>query len=205
MNRKPFSEKELAMFQAVIDLIEENVDVNSMKVSDITKKAGIGKGTAYEYFTSKEEMLSKAILWACEKETEKILEMLAGKDTMEAQILSVMDFIKTEMSARKCNMQLLKIQGHSCEIRENLCTEFEKSGIVQEHMERVISVMIAKGHEEQRIAPGLKNEYSYMALMSGFVSYFMYMAREHQSSEVTAEEMKKFLCRNIMLSLNTEI
>ena len=35
------------MFQAVIDMLNEGIDINTMKVQDITNRAGIGKGTAY--------------------------------------------------------------------------------------------------------------------------------------------------------------
>lgn len=201
---KQFSEKELAIFHAVISLIEENVDVNSMKVSDITNRAGIGKGTAYEYFSSKEEMVIKAIIWAAGSETDKILEMLSGKNTMEEQILTVMDFIMTEMSDKKCNIQLLKIQGHSCEIKETLQKEFEKSELIQKSMEKVIDVIIEQGRRENRIACSMKRPYIYMTLISGFVSYFMYVTRNNRDKEVTAEEMKKFLCRNIMMNLENE-
>ena len=65
--KEKLSEKELALFQAVIDLIEEDADIHSIKVSDITNRAGIGKGTAYEYFSSKEEMVAKAIIWSGEQ------------------------------------------------------------------------------------------------------------------------------------------
>ena len=40
--------KVLAMYGAVIDLINEGCDINTLKVADITTRAGIGKGTAYE-------------------------------------------------------------------------------------------------------------------------------------------------------------
>ena len=48
--KEKLSEKELALFQAVIDLIEEDVDIHSIKVSDITNRAGIGKGTLTNTF-----------------------------------------------------------------------------------------------------------------------------------------------------------
>ena len=51
------------MFQAVIDFIGEKADINSLKVQDITDRAGIGKGTAYEYFSSKEELLTLALFF----------------------------------------------------------------------------------------------------------------------------------------------
>lgn len=46
--------KVVLMYQAVVDMVNEGVDVNNMKVADITARAGIGKGTAYEYFSTKE-------------------------------------------------------------------------------------------------------------------------------------------------------
>ena len=45
--KEKLSEKELALFRAVIELIEEDVDIHSIKVSDITSRAGIEIGRAH--------------------------------------------------------------------------------------------------------------------------------------------------------------
>ena len=57
------ADKEMLMYKAVIEMIQADYDINSIKVSDITSRAGIGKGTAYEYFSSKEEIIVKALLY----------------------------------------------------------------------------------------------------------------------------------------------
>ncbi len=57
------SPKVLKMFEAVSQLLEEGADPRELKVSDITNRAGIGKGTAYEYFKSKEELIGEAQLF----------------------------------------------------------------------------------------------------------------------------------------------
>lgn len=54
-------EKKQAVYDAVCAYIEEGRDTTGLTVSEITKRAGIGKGTAYEYFDSKEEMVSGAV------------------------------------------------------------------------------------------------------------------------------------------------
>ena len=46
-------EKVLLIYQAVPQMLKEGADINTLKVSEITERAGIGKGTAYEYFSSK--------------------------------------------------------------------------------------------------------------------------------------------------------
>ena len=55
--------KVLLLYEAVEQLIVEGVDLNAICVSAITGKAGIGKGTAYEYFDTKEDILACAIMF----------------------------------------------------------------------------------------------------------------------------------------------
>ena len=66
--QKPKSMPELkpkvkALYDAVLELLNENADVNALTVADITKRAGIGKGTAYDYFSCKEEIIAGAIIY----------------------------------------------------------------------------------------------------------------------------------------------
>ena len=50
-------QRETAIYQAALGLIAQGASPAAMKVQDIAQAAGIGKGTVYEYFTSKEEIL----------------------------------------------------------------------------------------------------------------------------------------------------
>ena len=57
------AQKEIAIFEGIIRLIKEGINPYTIKVSDIAKQADVGKGTLYEYFKTKEEAISKAILF----------------------------------------------------------------------------------------------------------------------------------------------
>ena len=48
MERRELAPKVIATYRAVIDLLREGTDVNSLTVSEITGRAGIGKGTYRE-------------------------------------------------------------------------------------------------------------------------------------------------------------
>ena len=48
MGRSELAPKVKATYQAVILLLMEGADINNLTVSEITGRAGIGKGTAYE-------------------------------------------------------------------------------------------------------------------------------------------------------------
>lgn len=63
--------KVTAMYRAVSTLLREDKDISEMSVSMITGLAGIGKGTAYEYFDSKEEIIVCALLYEIRTVTEQ--------------------------------------------------------------------------------------------------------------------------------------
>ena len=56
--------KVLLMYKAVLQFIEEGADLANIRVSSVTERAGIGKGTAYEYFDSFHFLyLFKFVIW----------------------------------------------------------------------------------------------------------------------------------------------
>ena len=54
-------EKKAAVFRAVLKLLRQGRPLGDLKVSEIAEAAGIGKGTVYEYFPSREELLRDAM------------------------------------------------------------------------------------------------------------------------------------------------
>lgn len=201
-NEKHPGEKELAMYQAVLELIEEDMDLHSIKVSDITGRAGIGKGTAYEYFSSKEEMVAKALIWFAEQEFEKVHQMLEEKETLRKQIMGILDFIDTELKGKRCSEQLLKIQNHSCEIKEDFYQEFSHYNGPEKQVTAVLERLLETGKREGSIRPELPVTLAYMVFMSGFMSYFLYTVTGLEAADAPAEMTKKYLCGNMLLALS---
>ena len=60
---KNLAPKAEALYQAIMALFAEGADKNTLTVAEIARKAGIGKGTVYEYFDNKEEMIAGAIYY----------------------------------------------------------------------------------------------------------------------------------------------
>ncbi len=73
--------KVLKMFQACTELMEEGMDVHDIKVVDITNRAGIGKGTAYEYFKNKEELIAEAQWYYFNEKFRVMKEKVAVAET----------------------------------------------------------------------------------------------------------------------------
>ena len=55
------TDKETAVYEAVFRLLARGEKTHTVTVQQIAEEAGIGKGTVYEYFTAREEILSKGI------------------------------------------------------------------------------------------------------------------------------------------------
>ena len=104
------------MYEAVSALVRENVAIDRLKVQDITSRAGIGKGTAYEYFASKEEIIAHALMYEYSCKIRELVDSVKAVNDFRSRIYRVMDWIYenreyNQMFTRL--MQLLAVAGGS--------------------------------------------------------------------------------------------
>ncbi len=88
-----YSNKELSVFQGVLKLYNEGHVFESLRMQDIADASGIPKGTIYEYFSSKEEIIAKAILYNIATELTNITRKIAEKTTFQDKLFSVFDWL----------------------------------------------------------------------------------------------------------------
>lgn len=108
-NGGEISPKVLLLYKAVIDLLNENVDVNTLKVSDITQRAGIGKGTAYDYFESKEEVIIRGILYYLNRFLTEVEDMLQKQEDFAGQITYLFDLIDENLHENECLLRVVHL------------------------------------------------------------------------------------------------
>lgn len=89
--------KVLKLYKAVNQLLEEGADPGSLRVSTITDRAGIGKGTAYEYFDSKDEIVIYAVVYQMQMAMMELEKGLQERKTFRDQI----NFLLDEVSAQE--------------------------------------------------------------------------------------------------------
>ena len=56
MTSPSYKEKELLIMRALLRLLSGGMSIAEIKTSDIAQEAGIGKGTLYNYFDTKEDI-----------------------------------------------------------------------------------------------------------------------------------------------------
>lgn len=153
-------EKVILMYQAVSAMINEGCDINNMKVIDITNRAGIGKGTAYEYFTSKEEIIMRALLYEMMGYLDTITQITYSEATFQEKMFQLLDFGTKHFNEGRTFFQILKIILGTFDIsdalkeefqqiqEENICTQFTEimdaimQAGVEEHVLKQENVMM---------------------------------------------------------------
>lgn len=78
-------EKKNRLADAALELFLEEGYANT-KIADIAKRAGVGKGTVYEYFESKESILVFVMDTRLAKEYAQLLQRIDDKDSVEDKL-----------------------------------------------------------------------------------------------------------------------
>ena len=94
-------EKVRLLYEAVLAMVTDGWDINRMKVSDITAQAGIGKGTAYEYFSSKEEIIANAVLYDVEMRLAHVLEITKGEGDFAGKFVQILTYMEEVFAKRQ--------------------------------------------------------------------------------------------------------
>jgi AcrR family transcriptional regulator len=96
-------EKRPLILRAATEVFSER-GFAAVTVAEIADRAGIGKGTVYEYFASKEELLFAVFEWMNEGISDRIRELLAAGGTTHDRLLRMLD-LGAEVTREQVDMQ----------------------------------------------------------------------------------------------------
>ena len=86
-------DKEKKLYYSVSEFIREGRDIATLKVSEISSRAGIGKGTTYGYFESKEELITKAVHYLLYEKVKTVLTITTQEDNFKNKFYKILDYI----------------------------------------------------------------------------------------------------------------
>ena len=194
---KLYPPKVKAMYEAVLELFASGRELSTLKVSEITAKAGIGKGTAYEYFATKEEMIVGAIQYEAAKHVAIIMELIENGQSFQEIIFRGMDML--EATHRKYGgFALLErilsdktISGSG--ILKELVRRKEDCGAAMDMTGKMLELAADKGLVKDRDAFRV-----WSAVLSQFVSYAFYLTHGELFPDVNREEARNFVYESII-------
>lgn len=204
-------EKMRLMYEAVSELIREHKDITALKVSEITAKAGIGKGTAYEYFSSKEELITHALMYEYSNKIQELAKSVFESALFKVRCYRVMDWIKENKEYNQMFTQLfmtnrkvdIKQIGEAITSNPPGCQLGEFGYEAHNYIHSLIDVLMEDACKEGVITETDAGKCSLALLMSMVEYAFVVMGpSEWRYEHLGDEELRAFVYESLVKALN---
>lgn len=212
-------EKMRLMYEAVSELIKEKRELTNIKVVDITSKAGIGKGTAYEYFSSKEELVAHALIYEYSSKIQMLAQVAFTPNDFKDRVYRIMDWIVENKEYNQMYSNLFKVITASAEAVDRKETKATNGMAKTECLEDInpdtffyqahayiygmIDQFMEEGFLQKAFTERDKGKRS-LALLSAMVEYaFVIMGPlENRYISLGENELRAFIYHSLIASLS---
>lgn len=191
------SPKVKLLFTAVIDLLNEGADVNNLKISDITQKAGIGKGTAYDYFVSKEEVIGAGIIYYVGKFLADAEEVVSEIPSFEEGVNYLFDVLERNLDESGCFVRLVHLLMGSSPVSLYM-QEAIRNGEVDMPL-ILLDNMVKKGMENGELSKAYPIAYVVFTLCARILTYAALLDIKEEERPVYNRELDKKQIRELMI------
>lgn len=199
-------EKVRLMFQAVTELLFEKTDMNAIKVADITKRAGIGKGTAYEYFSSKEEIITMALLYDYKVRLEQLEERLDKQKSFQEKMYCILDWIDANSSYHVTFMHMIQLSSGDANLCETLKAKIPEEILngMHDYVFEQGNLMMEQGYEEKLYTETdpVKRR---MAFAGMILEFFLTLSPKSRNAffQMDVESAKQYVYESMMKQLKS--
>lgn len=187
MDKRTYSDKEIAILNGVIKLIRKDSNLYAIKVSDIAKASDVGKGTIYDYFESKEETISKALMYYMDKEMKlaykRIIEKISFKDKYYEILFIIKDSYKNNMFIINT---ILSSAGFK-EFYRHLADEGCNTGYFLEDINNTINHLLESGKKDGIVTTEEGPYYLLMAVRAAITAFSHYIGKQDYYTDIDME------------------
>ncbi|HLR21268.1 MAG TPA: TetR/AcrR family transcriptional regulator [Tissierellaceae bacterium] len=182
-----YSEREIMVFKGLISLIKDGNNPYTITVSDIAESANMGKGSLYDYFSSKKEIISQALLYFIELEIESACNRIDSKEKFKEKFYELLSIIteSLEDNASMINV-FLSISG----IREFYKDFLDEDCSMKYFLDTVNSIMahlLEVGYNEGVIDKKGDKFYQMMAIRGSLSGFSYYLNKKDVYKEVSID------------------
>ncbi|NLM52737.1 MAG: TetR/AcrR family transcriptional regulator [Firmicutes bacterium] len=197
-----YTEKEIAIFNGVIKLIKSGIDPYLIKVQEIAAAANVGKGTIYEYFRTKEEAISKAILYNLRHEIEAAFTRIKEKKIFKAKFDTLLDIVREFFDNNSSTLNLLLSAGGIQEFYSYLSNEQFDLQEIAANVKNVIEHLLQCGYQEGVFTLQENPYYQQMAVHGAISGFVQYLSQRELYLHITLEEAKRVAYKLLLKALN---
>ena len=99
--------RKAAVYEAALQLIGQGVSPAALKIQQLADAAGIGKGTVYEYFSYKDEILHGLAVYCFARENARIRALMADCATLAELEEIIADYLQDIVAERMGSYRML--------------------------------------------------------------------------------------------------
>lgn len=195
MNSRDVSEKEKAIYIAIVELMQEGADLNRLTVSEITGRAGIGKGTAYEYFSDKEEMIAKALFYYASELCALLYQLIDKEKTLYDKMNRVFLEMEQRLTETDCILRIVHIMYERFGIGKRFRELEKQEGMLL--IEEIQKHILLEKDGAKKALPEETRVYLVMEIVSRILCYGMMLTHEFYMPESSREKIRDKICRGI--------
>lgn len=196
---KNYTEKEISVFNGVMVLSKEGKKIYNITVQDIANAAGVGKGTLYEYFSSKEEILINTLIYYLQQENAKVKNIAQSALTFREKIFALYDVITKSFSDGFTMASQFMSAVDCSDIHGIIAEKKEYIKDVLAEKENIITDILLSGQKEGIIKLCADKEYIRMAVVSNLACINQCVQAECDGQDLCQIEQKKEIAYTLLL------
>ena len=164
------------MYEAVMQLLEEGADVADIRVSTITERAGIGKGTAYEYFDTKEEIVACAIVYHIQRLFSWLEETLEAQRDFRAQVTFLLDTVEQKNRCKEGFLRFVHMMTSNSGFDRMVREKMNEEAFAPYLPANIFGKILGQGVERGELRKDLPMDYMIHCVFSHLLTYMLAMA-----------------------------
>jgi len=158
--------KAIAVYEAVLGLIRDGRDVSALTVSDIARAAGIGKGTTYDYFSSKDEIIAKSLIYGYKQLLGQILDEIDKAKTLKEKIQILTEIAVRHRHVGNAIETITEMISSSKEMKNHIRSVFESEHTGRMYLGKIIDHLIAAAVSEGLCETDADKSYGSFVILS---------------------------------------
>lgn len=166
------TEKEISVYTAVFEMAKEGKDLRELRVQEIADAAGMGKGTLYEYFKSKDEIIQNTVVYFLNLELAEIQQMLNEEEEFEHKLHRIFEGMIQKTHCYS-SFEVLFANAEKLGTRhflQNSCDQMQKMIPV---LTQLLDILLELGQKQQVIQDIMDKDYQRFVILSGICAFHM--------------------------------
>lgn len=155
------------IYNSIFEYIAEGNNIKDITMSKIASIANIGKSTIYEYFSSKEEMITKTLNHYLEKEKTSIINIINDNNKFEMIIENI---ILNGID----NYKQLSLIGMMFDSYRDINDLYEFKKKIKDSIDEILTLLIDKGLSEGIINKNNQDKYNRQVILTSLNGFKQY-------------------------------